>query len=81
MRALVLAAVLAAAFAAPAFANSCPVHMKKIDEALAKNPQISAQQMTEVKKLRADGEAAHKAGKHADSEAMLMKAEGMLGIK
>ncbi|WP_431856209.1 hypothetical protein [Azospirillum sp.] len=81
MRVLALAAILATAFAAPAFANSCPTHMKKIDEALAKNPQISAQQMTEVKKLRADGEAAHKAGKHADSEAMLMKAEGMLGVK
>ena len=81
MRKLALAAVLAAAFATPAFANSCPTHMKKIDEALAKNPQISAQQMAEVKKLRADGEAAHKAGNHAESEAALMKAEGMLGIK
>jgi hypothetical protein len=81
LRKVALAAVLAVAFAAPAFANSCPTHMKKIDEALAKNPQMSAQQMAEVKKLRADGEAAHKAGKHADSEAALMKAEGMLGIK
>ena len=81
MRTLALAAVLATAFAMPAFANSCPIHMKKIDEALAKNPQISAQQMTEVKKLRAEGEAAHKAGKHAESEAALIKAEGMLGIK
>lgn len=81
LRKAALAAVLTLAFAAPAFANSCPMHMKKIDEALAKNPQMSAQQMAEVKKLRSDGEAAHKAGKHADSEAALMKAEGMLGIK
>jgi hypothetical protein len=34
-----------------------------------------------VKKLRAEGEAHHKAGKHADSEAALNKAKGILGIK
>jgi len=81
MRKLALAAVLTVAFAAPALANSCPTHMKHIDEALAKNPQISSQQMAEVKKLRADGEAAHKAGKHAESEDLLKKAEGILGVK
>jgi len=81
IRTLALAAVLAAAISAPAFASSCPAHMKKIDEALAKNPQMSAQQMTEVKQLRAQGEELHKAGKHADSEAALKKAEAMLGIQ
>lgn len=81
MRTLALAAVLAAAFAAPAFANSCPQHMKHIDEALAKNPQVSAQQMAEVKKLRTEGEEAHKAGKHAESMTALQKAEAILGIK
>ncbi|HYG89149.1 MAG TPA: hypothetical protein VD978_23140 [Azospirillum sp.] len=80
-RIMAFAAVLMAAFSVSAFANSCPTHMKKIDAALAKNPQLTTQQMAEVKQLRADGEAAHKAGKHADSEAMLKKAEGMLGIK
>lgn len=81
LRTAALAAVVVLAFAAPALANSCPKHMKNIDAALAKNPQMAAAQMSEVKKLRADGEAAHKAGKHAESEAMLIKAEGMLGIK
>ncbi|HYD69380.1 hypothetical protein [Azospirillum sp.] len=81
LRTTVFAAVLAVAFTGTALANSCPRHMKAIDDALAKNPQLTAQQMTEVKKLRADGENLHKAGKHAESEAALMKAEGMLGIK
>ncbi|HYH22127.1 MAG TPA: hypothetical protein VD995_26260 [Azospirillum sp.] len=81
LRTTLLAAVLAVAFTGSAFANSCPRHMKAIDEALAKNPQLTSQQMAEVKKLRADGESLHKAGKHAESEAALMKAEGMLGIK
>lgn len=64
-----------------AFAFHCPKDMKAIDEALAKNPKLSAAQMSDVKKFRADGEAAHKAGKHQDSVDTLAKAMGILGIK
>jgi hypothetical protein len=64
-----------------ALASSCPSHMRKIDEALAKNPSLSAAQMAEVKTLRAQGEELHKSGKHAESEAALGKAETILGIK
>ena len=63
-----------------ALAGSCPRLMKEIDAALP-SAKISAAQMTEVKKLRADGEAQHKAAKHADSVASLNKAKGILGIK
>ena len=63
-----------------ALAGSCPKLMKEIDAALP-SAKISAAQMTEVKKLRADGEAQHKAAKHADSVASLNKAKGILGIK
>lgn len=73
------AAILFASGAA--LAAHCPQDMKAIDAALAKNPKLSAEKMAEVKKLRADGEALHKAGKHAESEAALKKAEGILGIK
>jgi hypothetical protein len=55
--------------------------MKKIDEALAKNPSLSSAQMSEVRKLRADGEALHKAGKHQESVDTLGKAMKMLGIE
>jgi hypothetical protein len=61
-------------------ASSCPKEMKAIDAALP-GAKLSAAQMSEVKKLRADGEALHKAGKHADSMAALGKAKSMLGIK
>lgn len=64
-----------------AFAAHCPQDMKAIDEALAKNPKLTAAQMSEVKKLRADGEAAHKAGKHKESLEQLEKAMGILGVK
>jgi len=63
-----------------AFAFHCPADMKKIDEALAKSPKLSTEQMAEVKKLRADGEASHKAGKHQESVDTLAKARKLLGV-
>ena len=65
---------------ASAFAMHCPADMKKIDEALGKNPTLSEAQMSEVKKLRAEGETLHKAGKHQESVDTLGKAMKMLGI-
>ena len=65
---------------ASAFAFHCPAEMKKIDAALAKNPKLSAQQLTDVKKFRAEGETLHKAGKHQESLDTLAKAEKILGI-
>jgi len=63
-----------------ALAAHCPADMKKIDAALAKNPSLSASQMSEVKKQRADGEALHKAGKHNESLETLGKALKTLGV-
>lgn len=63
-----------------AFANNCPVEMKAIDAALPK-AKLDAKQSAEVKKLRAEGEQFHKAGKHSESMAALGKAKGILGIK
>ena len=79
MKKIFLMTVLAL-FSSAAMAGSCPRLMKEVDAALPK-AKLSGAQMAEVKKLRADGEAAHKAGKHADSEAALKKAKGILGLK
>ena len=76
-----LIAAIMFALAGSAFANHCPMDMKKIDEALAKKPNISQAQMSEVKKWRAEGEALHKAGKHQESVDTLAKAMAVLGIK
>jgi hypothetical protein len=76
--ALFAAAMLAAG---SAFASHCPQEMKKIDEALAKNPSLSAAQMADVKKFRAEGEAQHKAGKHSESIDTLEKAKKILNVK
>jgi hypothetical protein len=78
IRATLFSTLMLASFTA--FAFHCPVDMKKIDEALAKNPKLTEAQMTEVKKLRADGETLHKAGKHQESVDTLAKAMKLLGI-
>lgn len=75
-----LIAAILFAFAGSVFANHCPMDMKKIDEALAKKPNISEARMAEVKKWRAEGESLHKAGNHADSVKVLAKAMKALEI-
>lgn len=77
-RSILAAAALLASSAA--FAFHCPADMKKIDDAMAKNPPLSAEQMAEVKKLRAEGETLHKAGKHQESIDTLAKAMKILNI-
>ena len=76
-----IALFAAALFAAgTAFAFHCPQDMKKIDDALAKNPNLTPAQMEQVKKDRAEGEALHKAGKHQESVDTLAKAMKTLGV-
>jgi hypothetical protein len=65
---------------ASALAFHCPADMKKIDDALAANPKLSAEQLSEVKKLRTEGESLHKANKHQESVDTLVKAMKILGI-
>ena len=77
MKALVTASALL--FCSVAFAHNCPNEMKAID---AKMPsvQLSAENMSKVKGLRAKGEALHKEGKHTESMAALAEAKKMLGM-
>lgn len=80
LRVLAAAATLALA-STTAFAFHCPADMKKIDAALAANPQLSSADLAEVKRLRASGETLHKQGKHQESVDTLGKAMKMLNIK
>ena len=79
MKKLLIAAMLAGSVGL-AIAHNCPNEMKAIDAKLATNPQLNAADATKVKQLRADGETAHKAGKHDDSMKALGEAKKMLGI-
>ena len=80
MKRTILMTALALASSA-VFAFHCPADMRKIDEAMAKNPKLTDAQTTEVKKYRADGEALHKAGKHQESVDTLAKAMKILNIQ
>ena len=76
--------IFAAAFtlaSSAVLAFHCPADMKKIDDALAKKPSLTSAQMSEVRKLRADGEVSHKAGKHQESVDTLAKAMKILGVQ
>lgn len=76
---LVAAAVLTAFASGAALAHGCPGEMKAIDAKLAASPALKAEDVAKVKKLRADGEAAHKAGQHAESMKLLAEAKKVLG--
>jgi len=80
LRMLIATAVLVFA-AGNAFAFHCPKEMKKIDDALAAKPNITAEQLAEVKRLRAEGETLHKQGKHQESLDTLGKAEKILNVQ
>jgi hypothetical protein len=75
-----IAALLLSLASGIALASSCPLEVKKIDEALGKNTTLTAEQKAEVKKLRDEGEMLHKDGKHDASMETLGKAKKMLGI-
>ncbi len=79
MKTALMATALALA-AGTALAHNCPNEMKAIDAKLATNPKLADADAARVKQLRADGEAAHKAGKHDDSMKALTEAKKILGI-
>lgn len=58
-----------------AYAHNCPNEMKAIDAKLSTNPKLSTEDAAKVSKLRADGEAYHKAGKHDESMKSLLEAK------
>lgn len=79
MKKLLIVTMLAG-FAGLAFAHNCPNEMKAIDAKLAADSKLKAEDAAKVKELRAQGEAAHKAGKHDESMKALGEAKKLLGI-
>jgi hypothetical protein len=74
-------AILLFAGSSLAFAHNCPNEMKAIDAKLSPPPaNVSAENLTKVKSLRAEGEKLHKEGKHDESMKTLQQAKSILGI-
>jgi hypothetical protein len=80
MKKMLLAAAMAFFAASPAFANSCPKEMAKIDDAM-KTATLADSDRQKVQELRKKGEDEHKAGKHADSLKTLGEAKAILKIQ
>ena len=78
-RTLIIGVALAFASGA-AFAGHCPSDVAAIDKAMASS-KLSDKDKAEVKKLRDEGDAAHKAGDHAKAITALHKAMDKMGLK
>ena len=79
MKKLILAALMTAALAVPAFANQCPAIMAKIDEAM-KTATVDDATKAKITELSARGKTEHDAGDHAASVATLNEAMALLGM-
>ncbi|WER46404.1 hypothetical protein CupriaWKF_02090 [Cupriavidus sp. WKF15] len=76
----ILTAILLAGASTLALAHNCPNEMKAIDAKLSTKPALSPQDAARVQKLRAEGEAYHKAGQHDEAMKSLLEAKKILGI-
>jgi len=73
LRKTLLAGATLMLLAAPALAAHCPADAKAIEAALSKS-SLGAAQKAEITALKDQGMAAHNAGNHRESEAMLADA-------
>ena len=80
IRPLLLAGFLSTAIALPAFAD-CAQDIGQIDQALSGGPQLSEQQMSDVRGLRAEGEALCIAGRNDEAMVTLAKVKVILGLE
>lgn len=79
MKKIVLALMLSASLAAPAFAGNCPNLLGQIDEAM-KTTAVDDATKAEIMALYETGKAAHAAGDHAASVAALDAALALLKV-
>jgi hypothetical protein len=75
----IIGVALTMALASPAFAGSCPKVSGEITAALATG-KASPAVMADAKKLQAQGDEFHKAGKHAEAMEALGKSKKALGM-
>lgn len=61
-----------------AYAGSCPLLMKEIDQLIEQSKQLSKEQLAEIKQLRQQGEETHNQGDHKESEDLLKQALELL---
>ena len=80
MKRILIAVAAILVLATPAFASSCPKHVKAIDAYMMTNPGMDAGKAKTAKMLRDEDQKLHEEGKHDASMAKLMEAEKLLGM-
>ena len=60
------------------YAGNCFYLIKEIDNLLSETKQLSKDQLSDIKQLRAQGEQAHMSGAHKESEEILKQALDLL---
>ncbi len=73
-----IAFIAATLVSAPLWAMHCPADMAEIDQQLKDNPPSDPATLEQVQQLRAQGEAFHEAGDHAQSVQVLGEALDLL---
>ena len=68
-------------FSGSALAFHCPKDMQRIDAALQTHTAPGAAERDQVRRLRAEGEALHAAGRHRESTDTLARARRMPGAE
>ena len=63
-----------------AYAGACPALMKELDAKLVTATELSEKQVTEIEKLRQEGEEAHNTGKHKKSVKLPQEAIAKLNM-
>lgn len=63
-----------------AAAHSCPLEMHKIDQALARKPNLDDASLKKVRALRKEAEELHKQEKHGEAMLVLGSAKRILKI-
>jgi hypothetical protein len=79
---LVLLTAASCGFALPAFAQpaDCAAEIRKVDEALAKGPQVDADRLQQARKLLDEAEKLRVQGKNAECIAAVERAKAMLKL-
>ena len=81
MRRLAILTATTLILSTPALANQCPQEMAALDEHLSQHgSMLNAEQTAKVRQLRAQAEADHKAGRHAESMQALRQARQIMGM-
>jgi low affinity Fe/Cu permease len=62
-----------------AYADTCAILMKEVDEILDESKNLSKDQINEIRNTRIQAEEAHKAGDHKESEKLLKELLEKLG--